>query len=390
MLEDDVEAVRGIEIVPTILDTICRLTGMGFSAIARVTEDRWIACAVLDSIRFGLKPGEELKLETTICHEIRESGTGIVISDVQNDPLFCDHHTPALYGFRSYISMPVIRSDGSFFGTLCAIDPEPRDLARPEVQATFRMFAELLAFHLDSADKLTMSEGKLANEVSIGVLREQFLAVVGHDLRNPLASIDAGVTILRKTPEPVRAASILDQMHGSVQRMSSLIDNVLDFARGRLGGGLILDLKMADIEPLAHHVVAELATIHPDRRIELSCKPGPMLVRCDPQRIGQLMSNLLGNAIVHGAAAEPILVRCTAEDDSFELSVVNGGEEIPAEAQARLFHPFARGTTSVGQEGLGLGLYISSQIATAHGGRLLVASSPEQTSFTFSMPLTGG
>lgn len=388
MLEDEIETARSISIVPTILDTVCRLTGMGFSAVARVTEDRWIACDVLDTIGFGLKPGGELPLKTTICDEIRESRRGVIVSDVPADADFCDHHTPAMYGFRSYISLLIIRSDGTFFGTLCAIDPEPRDLGRPEIQATFRMFADLIAFHLDAAEKLAASEDKLAGEVATGEVREQFIAVVGHDLRNPLASIEAGLGMLRKRPEPSRATMIMDQMHNSIRRMSGLIDNVLDFARGRLGGGLALNLVTADVEPVVRQVVAELAASHPERQLALRCDPGPTMVRCDLQRIGQLASNLLGNAFVHGAKDELISVECAVREGSFELSVANGGEPIPTSDQARLFHPFARGKDHW-QEGLGLGLYIASEIAKAHDGALCVSSDAERTIFTFTMPVTG-
>jgi sigma-B regulation protein RsbU (phosphoserine phosphatase) len=110
-------------------------------------------------------------------------------------------------------------------------------------------------------------------------------------------------------------------------------------------------------------------------------------VRCDPQRIGQLLSNLLGNALTHGAAGEPVEVRCATRQGRFMLSVSNRGVEIPAARRARLFHPFVRGEGGAGRDGLGLGLYIASEIARAHGGRLEVESSPERTCFTFSMPL---
>ena len=140
--------------MPTILDVVSKTTGMGFAAIARVTEDRWITCASRDELAFGLKPGDELKVETTICHEIRQSREPVIIDEVSKDAIYCGHHTPAQYGFQSYISMPIILPDGSFFGTLCAIDPKPRILRTPEVIGMFKLFAELLAFHLDAADKV--------------------------------------------------------------------------------------------------------------------------------------------------------------------------------------------------------------------------------------------
>ena len=387
-MQDDVEAVRRIGVTPIILDTVCRLTGMGFAAVARVTDERWIACDVLDKIDFGLRPGGELELRTTICHEIRESGTPVIISDVETDPHFVDHHTPAQYKFRSYISMPIIRADRSIFGTLCAIDPEARDLERPEIQATFRMFADLLAFHLDAADRLTASENRLAAELATGELREQFIAVLGHDLRNPLASFGAGLRMLERTDDVARASTIRERMGQSLQRMTLLIDNILDFARGRLGGGLTLKRRVVEMEPLVRQVVAEFAMMNTGHSIEVDCPSMPIAVNCDPQRIEQLLSNLIGNAITHGTPGEPIRVRCVSEDGLFSASVSNGGEAISEAARAQLFSPFKRGAASGGQDGLGLGLYIASEIAKAHGGTLSVVSTDAETMFTFSMPLT--
>jgi signal transduction histidine kinase len=384
--ESDVTAVQRIDVVPTILDTVCRLTGMGFAAIARVTDEKWIACSVRDEINFGLVPGGELKLETTICHEIRQSGEAVIISDVATDCDFRDHHTPAMYGFRSYISMPIVRPDGTFFGTLCAIDPEPRDLDRAEVRQTFRMFADLMGFHLDAADRLARSEVRLASEIATGELREQFIAVLGHDLRNPLASVQAGLTMLKKAPEPQHAASILGQMQGSADRMARMIDNILDFARGRLGGGLSLDRHLVDVGDLVRQVVQELASAHPEHEIALAGCDTPLPANCDPLRVGQLLSNLLGNALTHGSVERPVLVECRSDDGELVLTVSNAGEEIPSEARAKLFHPFVRGKAGLDREGLGLGLYIASEIASAHGGAISLDSSSAETRFVVTIP----
>src|SRR3954449_6932925 len=97
--ERDIAKVSGIAAVSTILDVVSKTTGMGFTAIARVTEDRWITCASRDDLKFGLKPGDELKVETTICHEIRQSHEPVIIEDVASDKAYCNHHTPAMYGF---------------------------------------------------------------------------------------------------------------------------------------------------------------------------------------------------------------------------------------------------------------------------------------------------
>jgi GAF domain-containing protein len=141
-------AIGHMDAVPMILDIVCRTTGMGFAAVAHVTEDRWIACSVLDRIQFGLAAGGELKVETTICHRIRETGEAVLIDDTETHPFYRHHPTPSLYGFRSYVSMPIIRADGSFFGTLCAIDPHARKINTPEIRSMFKAFAALIASHL--------------------------------------------------------------------------------------------------------------------------------------------------------------------------------------------------------------------------------------------------
>ncbi|BCW91060.1 Adaptive-response sensory-kinase SasA [Alphaproteobacteria bacterium SO-S41] len=382
----DIEAVGRISAVPTILDVVCRTTGMGFAAVARVTEDRWIACSVKDDIAFGLVPGGELKVETTICHEIRASGDAVVIDHVAENAAWRTHHTPLQYGFQSYISMPIVRADGSFFGTLCAIDPNPARLETPEIVGMFKLFAELIAFHLDAHDSLAASEASLAGERTQSQLRDEFIAVLGHDLRNPLAAIDAGARLLEREKLDPKTAGILKLMQTSVSRMSALINNVLDFARGRLGGGLAVERHAAaPLAPLLEQVIAEFRSGTPDRTIDAEIAID-LPVRCDEGRIAQLLSNLIGNALTHGAVDGPIRVRAATEGEVFELSVANGGTPIPEATQAKLFQPFTRGEIQQHKEGLGLGLYIASEIARAHNGALSVASSPEETRFTLRMP----
>ena len=385
----DVAAIERIEAVPTILEVVCRTTGMGFAAVARVTSDRWIACGVRDEIAFGLAPGGELKIETTICNEIRQTREPVIIDHVTDDPDFAGHPTPALYGFQSYISMPIILPDGSFFGTLCAIDPRPARLRNPEIIGMFRMFADLIAFHLDSQSRLERSEASLLDERSTAELREQFIAVLGHDLRNPLASISSGVNLLRRGLDPAKTERVLALMLGSVDRMAALIDNVLDLARGRLGGGLTVQRSPVDLMPVLRQVIDELQTSHPGRAIELEARL-PHAIRCDRTRLTQLISNLIGNALTHGAADEPVRIRVIGDGDELRIAISNGGDPLSAAAIERLFQPFERGSVRPGQGGLGLGLYIASEIARAHGGTLRVTSDKQATCFTFTMPLDEG
>ena len=385
--QHDVSLIGRIDAIPTMLEVVCRTTGMGFAAVARVTDNRWIACSVRDEIEFGLQPGGELKVETTICDEIRCSGEPVIIDHVAEDAAFRDHHTPAMYGFQSYISMPIVLPDGTFFGTLCAIDPRPARLNRPEIIGMFKLFADLVAFHLDAQRRLTESEAGLFDARANSELREQFIAVLGHDLRNPLASIGAGTRMLRRTPLNEEAQSILTLIGNSVDRMAGLIDNVLDFARGRLGGGLTLAPDATEpLKPVLEQVIAELRAATPDRIIESGFAFSEP-VHCDRVRIGQLLSNLVANAITYGSPDKPIKVRASADGETFELSVTNAGAPIPAATMEQLFQPFFRAATRRSQQGLGLGLYIASEIARAHKGTLTVASTPEETRFTFRMPM---
>jgi signal transduction histidine kinase len=386
--EQDIAAVSRVKAIPTILDIVCRTTGMRFAAVARVTEDRWIACSVRDDIAFGLKPGSELEVESTICHEIRQSGQAVIIEHVAEDTTYCNHHTPATYGLQSYISMPIRLVDGSFFGTLCAIDPEPHRLNTPETISMFEMFAEVIGHHLSAIDLMNSTQANLRYERKTAALREQFIAVLGHDLRNPLAAIDGGMRLLLKTHLNDQATTIVNMVQSSITRMAGLIDNVMDLARGRLGGGLTLDRNAAEpVEPMLRQIVAELQTSAPDRVIEV-CFALTSPVNCDRRRVGQLVSNLLGNALTYGAPDKPIRMGATTMAGWFEVFVANAGDPIPSVALESIFEPFSRRAFRPNLQGLGLGLYISHEIAEAHGGKLDVVSTPVETRFTFRMPLS--
>jgi phosphoserine phosphatase RsbU/P len=304
------------------------------------------------------------------------------------------HIAPLLrmQGFFNEFAIDMLTADGAPLQMIAnaneARDPGGRLLLVriALIKATDRRRYEqelLAARELAKAAEKTVQE-QLQREHEISELREQFIAVLGHDLRNPLASISAGARILDRTAQSEKEHQVITMMQATVMRMASMIDDVLDFARGRLGGGITLKRASTPLQPVLVQVVDELRLSSPGRVIETDFaidRP----VNCDRTRIGQLLSNLLGNAMTHGAADKPVIVHAETRGETFELWVSNAGDPIPSELMGKLFEPFFRPRASRGA--LGLGLYIASQIAKAHGGKLTATSTGNEIRFTFSMPL---
>ena len=161
-LQAETIALARDERLQAILRDICATTGMGFAAVARVTEHRWIACQVEDKIEFGLDPGDELKIKETICDEIRDSGEAVVFDDASDDIKWSRHPVPVIYGFKSYCSFPVYLADGSFFGTLCAIDPARRRVTDEAIVEMFSDYARTVGRILSEVLGLTQADGEAA------------------------------------------------------------------------------------------------------------------------------------------------------------------------------------------------------------------------------------
>ena len=396
--EQRVAALRSYGILDTpredefdeIVRVVSALCGTPISVINLIDRDRqWFKAEVGLGVR-------ETPLPASICAHALLQPDLFIVPDTLRDARFADN--PLVTGnphLRFYAGALLETPDGLPLGTICVLDYEPRELNENQ-KALLRLMAQqimkLFELRRLNAQERSARERAETDARAIGTklsdvsreaeLREQFIAVLGHDLRNPLASIQAGAHLVK------RGKLDLDEMlrltHGSIARMSALIDNVLDFARGRLGDGIDLTQSDVALEPVLRQVVDELRTASPDREI-LARIALDGNVRCDPGRIGQLLSNLLGNALTHGAGA-PVEVAAVITDGTFELTVSNSGAPIPAAALPKLFEPFFRGEGRGNEQGLGLGLYICAEIARAHGGTLVATSTPERTTFLFRMP----
>jgi signal transduction histidine kinase len=383
----DIAAIRRNNAVPSLLRIICQNTGMGFAAVARVTDGTWTACAVQDNIQFGLEPGGQLAVETTLCSESRAARRPVVIDQASLDPVYRDHHTPRLYNIESYISVPIILSNGDYFGNLCAIDPRPARVSDPAIVTMFTLFAEVIAKQLENEEGRQAAESALQTERATAELREQFVAVLGHDLRNPLAAIGAAAEVLLRRRDDEKLVSMGQRLRSSTRRMARLIEDVMDFTRGRLGSGISLQLTdVADMSVALKDVVVELCEANRDR-VVIDRIAFDGTVFCDRGRLQQLLSNLLGNALTYGAADHPVVVEAKVEDEMLILSVSNRGEPIAAKDLERVFEPYWRPATSTPGGGLGLGLFICLEIAKSHGGTLAVDSSAaDGTRFVARIP----
>ncbi len=300
------------------------------------------------------------------------------------------HFAPMLrmQGRISEVAVDIVTSEGRKIPVLVnAVERRDSEGQTAFIRYTIFVAAERRSYERGLMEARDAAQATVLVQREDAELREQFIAVLGHDLRNPLGSIASGIHILGKESLSDRGKMVLQLMDGSVVRAAGLIDNVLDFARGRLGGGLGLSRDAEEpLEPVLRQVVAELRSIAPDQVVE-ACYAIDEPVNCDRGRIGQVLSNLLGNALTHGAKDFPVRVTAKTTESDLVISVANGGTAISPVALERLFQPFYRGDDRVRKQGLGLGLHIASTIAQAHGGTLSVQSSGEETRFTFTMPL---
>ncbi|WP_299779900.1 PAS domain-containing sensor histidine kinase [uncultured Roseobacter sp.] len=217
-------------------------------------------------------------------------------------------------------------------------------------------------------------------------LREQFIAVLGHDLRTPIAAVSSAIWTALRQEQTEKSRRLLTTAEVSLGRMTALISDVMDFARARLGGDIgIAPTQSVELTPILAQVVQEIRLSNPDTTIIEDFHFFDN-VQCDGDRISQLLSNLVSNAVFHGEQDEPVRVRAFNEGENLVLTVANFGKPIPQAAQEKLFEPFTRAELRQSQNGLGLGLFIAKQIALGHGGTLSVTSDDIETEFRLVLP----
>lgn len=406
-LSADIEMVQSISIVPTMLDVVCKTTGMGFSAIARVTNEKWIACSVQDEIAFGLKPGGELELKSTICNEIRDSRKPVVIDHVSEDAQFCNHHTPAQYHFQSYISFPIILKNGEFFGTLCAIDPNPASLNNPKILGMFEMFTDLISFHLESLDLMERSRSALNNitrQLSASIdENRQYQYISNHNLQEPLRKIRLFSNMLIDAVQiknEDKAKDYAVKIDHNAKKISMMIKDLSGFSELNhtdesfeiIGLNKIISDVSAQLQSQLQSVNAVLHT---------SDMPEIRGIRL---QLEQLFYHLISNAVKFSRKEEPLVVVIDAhllsEEESkaldadvnhsrfVEVRISDNGIGIEKSQLERIFDIFSQLHYSPTLEGFGVGLAYCRKIIRNHNGYIKAQSQPGAgTTFSLILPL---
>ena len=249
--------------------------------------------------------------------------------------------------------------------------------------------SDLTRFNEAIDEALTESVNRFSQKLE--EYRDQFLAVLGHDLRNPLGAVKMSAAFLARSEG-------LDERHGkaawriviAAERMERMVSDLLDLTRTRLGQGIPISKKTMNLGALCRRAVDELHAFHPERALLLECE-GDLSGQWDEDRLAQVVSNLVGNALQHGSVSGPVTVRAASDGDRAVLTVHNLGPAIPATSLKTIFDPMVRSSTGRDYAGqarsLGLGLFIVRELVAAHGGTVSVASTETAgTTFTVRLP----
>jgi signal transduction histidine kinase len=244
--------------------------------------------------------------------------------------------------------------------------------------------SEVRRFNEALDEALTTSMNRFA--IGTDLFRDQFIGVLSHDLRTPLGAIAAGLAALGMTEnKPERRELIISRMSNSAKRMERMIRDLLDLTRVRLGGAIPLNRHRADLRQICEAVMEELHTTSPESVLHLEMS-GSMIGDWDGDRLAQVISNLLGNAIQHGGGT-PITLTAQEEGDEVTVAVHNRGQPIPAAAIPYIFEPLSRGRVEDAAGSIGLGLFIARAVVLAHGGEIRVtSSSADGTTFKVTLP----
>jgi signal transduction histidine kinase len=262
------------------------------------------------------------------------------------------------------------------------VKPVPPEILRGKVRNLLVLYDQGIELEKRAA-LLTEQHQRIVEADALLQRKDTNIGILAHDLRNPLAAIATSADLLARLPSGSdKAHRMVERINRSARRMTVMIRDILDYTRGRLGGGIPLRRQPTDLAAISRSVVDEIRAGHPIARIDVETA-GRLTGYWDPARIEQALSNLIANAVQHGGP-DIRLLASGEEPDDVVVTVRNSGQPIPGDQLATVFDAFKKGETSPG--GLGLGLFIVREIVQAHEGTVAVTSSAEGTTFSFRLP----
>ncbi|TDS20649.1 GAF domain-containing protein [Maribacter caenipelagi] len=394
-----IQDVQSIIILPTILDVIVQSTGLGFAVVARVTSDKWITCASRDNLQFGLAPGDELDIKATFCRDVRSTNTLVVIDHVDQDKQFFNNPIPIQYGFQSYISVPIILQDGTFFGTLCALDPTPNKLNNSKVIGMFTSYAELISFHLDAIEKLRLKDLEIKKK---NFQLESFDFVSSHDIQEPLRKIQMFSSVIQEKNNDGLTTEIkkyLDGIKNESQRMRNILNDLLVFS----------EYKKSSQEFVATNLNSIIENIRKRLLKEFSECNGKIVVEklptvpIMPDQIEQLFYNLIINSITFRSNNCDLEISISSRiekgidltNEKLEasttycaLTFTDNGTGFDPRYNEKIFGMFNRLDKEKDYKSTGIGLTIARRITENHNGFIIANGNLNKgASFTVYLPM---
>lgn len=374
-----------VETIDRALRAVCHTTSMRVAALVQEHDGQSVVVRIVDSAGLDISSAELLSLDVPFT------------SGVITDHYFLSSSHPSASGrlllkgpihsfeFPYYVCAPVYAPNGAILGMLWAMDMERAPQLSGPVRDLVLCLAELIGYR--EAVKREPDVLRSNPDAAVQALPERVIGLLGHELRTPLSTMSTALQILVSLPIDKKGLEVVRIAQNSVRQMTETIENIVDFARARLGGGMVLHRSGSEnLELILYKIVQEAQLKHPEHCVDADFDLS-LPVDCDAQKVGRLASNLLTSSIKTAVAENPIHVVARTLHGALEISVTNKGA-------ALVSSPLGTKVSQIGEEildtnfrGGALSLFVCESIATAHGGTLNLTSNAEESSFFFRMPL---
>ncbi len=331
------------------------------------------------------------KVGEGISGKVAATGKSLLLATIDTDALIAmtspEHRDlAARYGTRSIMVAPMFGRHGTVLGVLAVGRITSQEPFTADDLVLLEDLGRRAGLAIEAAQLYERAETERARAEQATLLRERLIAVLGHDLRNPLAAIQtSAVSLLRRGELNPKDGALVQRMLGSADRMGRMISQLLDFSLLRQGHSLPLRLRDVDLAEICRTAAEELRLVNPQHTFILELED-PAPISGDGDRLYEVLSNLIGNAVQHGRAEGTVTVSLVRETRDFVIDVHNQGGAIPNDRHEIIFDPYQRAGAREGGRSIGLGLYIAREIIREHGGRLEVRS-PERDGTTFRVIL---